>query len=660
MHEAIITSFKSNAEFLHAIFGEQYPFSHVTSFTQDPSNIPSGESGRCWAGGYYKDTPLIADSNQFYTVSLFTPDDSGKANRRKANFKACYVIALDDVKEKLPIDQVMRLPAPSIKLKSSLHSEQWLYLLASPECDAHKIDNLHDGLITNGLAPDGKDPGQKGVTRFLRLPEGVNTKSKRITENGGTAPRCEVIEWRPDRRYNLEQLAEPFGVDLDASRAGKRVDGAAAMPDHPLLHTEGLHVKRVHSNGRYEVRCPWVDEHTGGADNGAAIFTNKDASIGFKCHHGACESRTGGDLLQVIESLDPGFGERLKQWQVMRSFGDVAEPTSATGETLITAPSSPLEALLNKCANGESFNMKKQMIHDKFILKDIAILGQWTVFYAGPNTGKTLLTLWMLQEAIGNGEIDGGKVFYANCDDTYKGGVEKLEIAEQFGFKMLIPNVMDFKSDTLLNTMEAMAEQGEARGVVIVLDTLKKFTDLMDKRISSRFGVIARAFVSAGGSLICLGHVNKHKDGDGKSIYTGTADIRDDADCVYTIEHVGAEEGFCQTTHTVAFECSKSRGAVADKAVFQYIKKKAGIYKDLFNSVRRASRSDAEVAQQAAAEAERRQEDAEIIEKIKTALVNGESAKGTIVKFVCSVSDFSNSKVRTILERYEGRFWSME
>jgi hypothetical protein len=268
----------SNIQFLQAIFGKQYQQAHVTSFIEDPSNIPTGSSGRCWAGGAYKDIQLIPDSNQFYTVSLFKPDEQNKTNRRKANFTACYVIALDDVREKLPIEQVERLPPPSIVLKSSLFSEQWLYLLTEPCTDASKIDNLHDGLISNGLAPDGKDPGQKGITRYLRLPEGCNTKAKRIIENGGTAPICEVVEWYPDRRYTLKQLAEPFVVDLDAPRADKRVDGATTVSDHPLLHTDAINIKKGISPGRFDITCPWVNGHTGGADNGSAVFTNTDGT----------------------------------------------------------------------------------------------------------------------------------------------------------------------------------------------------------------------------------------------------------------------------------------------------------------------------------------------------------------------------------------------
>ena len=328
----------SNVEFLKAIFGESYIYAHVTSFAQDPNNIPNEQRAICWAGDYYKDIQLIQNSNQFYTVSLFSPDERQKSRRRKAHFAGTYVIGLDDVKEKLPIEQVNRLPKPSIILKSSLYSEQWLYILNTPEYDQNRIDNLHDGLIKNGLAPNSKDPGQKGVTRYLRLPEGVNTKGKRIAENGGVAPRCDVTEFHPERRYMLEELAQPFGVDLEVVRADKRIEGAADISDHPILHTDAVHIKSVLSAGRWDVTCPWVEEHTDADDSGSAMFTNSDGTIGFRCHHGNCDHRSGADLLRHIENQSPGFNSKLKNWQVMRELDIVAEPVSFMAATPVQPP----------------------------------------------------------------------------------------------------------------------------------------------------------------------------------------------------------------------------------------------------------------------------------------------------------------------------------
>lgn len=531
-------------------------------------------------------------------------------------------------------------------------------MLETPETNIDLISNLQDGLIASDLVPDHKDTGFKSTTRYLRLPEGCNTKAKRIAENGGTPPRCIVTEFHPERKYCLEDLAEPFAVDLDAVRADKRIDGAAAISDHPLLHTEAIHIKEARSNGRYEIRCPWVNEHTDQADDGCAIFTNSDLSIGFCCHHGSCQEHTGKDLLQYIESQSPGFNEKLKQWQVMREFTAVTPSREfPPGDTILTAES-PSNMLQSFCANGSSNEMKKQMLNDRYIMKDLIIEGQFSVIYAAPSSGKTLLSLWLLTEGIKSGEIDGSDVYYINADDNYKGSVEKLERAEKHGFNMLIPNVNKFKVDTLPSMMTALAEQNQAKGKVILIDTVKAVTDLMDKKLSSQFGKTARSFVSAGGSIIALAHVNKHKGLDGKSIHAGTSDLKDDSDCVFVLELLNESKGFNGLTRTVQFENKKARGNVAQTKAFQYTR--GGSYQELFDSVKIVSKDDVDSTLAAAESAEQESSDADVIEQIKCAITNGEITKTKIESFVVSTSDVSHRRVRNVLSKYEDRLWSVE
>ena len=309
----------TNDEFIKTIFGDDYPYAHVTSFPDDPSNLTNDRRGICWGGGYYHNTYIQPGTNQYYTISTFMGDDNNRSRRRKVLFRCTHVIVADDVVEKLPIANVMRLPHPTFKLETSPGSEQWGWVLNHPETDRAKVENLLDGLVDKGLAPSGKDPGMKGVTRYVRLPEGVNTKASRVLANHGFPPKCNMIEWNPEIRVSLQDLADPFGVDINAERREGRIDGASDIPDHPLLHS-GLTIKEVRSDGRFDIQCPWVDEHTGAADDGAAIFTNDDGSIGFKCHHGACQHRTGKDLLEHIEEIKPGFIAGFDNWKIMRSF----------------------------------------------------------------------------------------------------------------------------------------------------------------------------------------------------------------------------------------------------------------------------------------------------------------------------------------------------
>lgn len=309
----------TNKEFLTALFETELDWVHVTDFAHDPSNIPDGQQLRAWMGDYYSRYTMSPGTNQYFTISLFYADDKQKARRRKALFRSTPVIVLDDVREKLPIEEANRLPKPTWILESSDGSEQWGYKLDVPETDRGRVENLLDGLVSQGLAPQGKDPGMKGVTRYVRLPEGINNKANKLVD--GQPFKCRITEWNPERTVSLAALAEPFAVNLDAPRREGRIDGAASVSDHPLLEVIDLiHIKEERSDGRFDISCPWVEEHTGAADNGTAIFTNSDGTIGFKCHHGVCEQRTGGDLLRLVEESAPGFGNKLKAWQLKRSF----------------------------------------------------------------------------------------------------------------------------------------------------------------------------------------------------------------------------------------------------------------------------------------------------------------------------------------------------
>lgn len=316
----------TNHEFLSAIFGQDLAWCHVTDFPYDPGNIPKDKHLIAWKGDYYSRYNLKPGTNQYFTISTFYADNEQQARRRKALYRHTPCIVLDDVKEKLSMDEVSKLPSPSWILETSLGSEQWGYILDQPCTDRSQVENLLDGLVANGLAPQGRDPGMKGVTRYVRLPEGTNNKAAKLVN--GQPFKCHMVSWQPFSTVTLEQLAAPFSVDLNAVRREARVDGATDVSDHPLVNIPDIiHIKEIRSDGRFDVTCPWVTDHTGGDDSGSAVFTNGDNSIGFKCHHGNCQSRTGADLLRYIEGASPGFREKFESWKIVQSFADVSSVT---------------------------------------------------------------------------------------------------------------------------------------------------------------------------------------------------------------------------------------------------------------------------------------------------------------------------------------------
>jgi archaellum biogenesis ATPase FlaH len=314
----------------------------------------------------------------------------------------------------------------------------------------------------------------------------------------------------------------------------------------------------------------------------------------------------------------------------------------------------PLSVLKSFSATGMSQILKENMLADVFVMKDIAILGQWTTLYAAPSTGKTLLTLWMLKEQIDAGVLDASKVFYVNVDDNYRGAVEKIEIAEKFGMQMLAPNINRFNQRDLLSMIRNFAATDESRDVVIVLDTLKKFTDLMDKTASSAFGDVAREFVLAGGTLICLAHPNKHKDAEGKSIAGGTSDITDDSDCVFIIDKVSISKEFMAETHTVEFTNKKARGDVASTASFSYEKTVGLPYSTLLDSVKSLNLNDLDEIKNKAASDKQFEEDKEVIESVIVTIKSGITAKNQIIKDVVAATSAGHKETGRVLERWTG------
>lgn len=361
----------SNKEFVEALFGEDAPWCHVTDFPYDPINIPKDKHLIAWKGDYFSRYQLQPNTNQYFTISCFYADDQQQARRRKALFRHTPVIVLDDVKEKLSMTEVNKLPKPAWVLESSVGSEQWGYILNTPCTDRGRVENLLDGLVANGLAPDGRDPGMKGVTRYLRLPEGINNKASKLVD--GQPFKCRMLLWQPFNRVTLEELASPFAVDLDAARRESRVDGAADVSDHPLINIpETIHIKEVRSDGRFDIRCPWVNDHTGQDDSGSAVFTNTDGTIGFKCHHGNCQGRTGTDLLRYIENESPGFNSKLKNWQVIRELDKVANPISFMSPIPVATSATQTPRHDTNVEGPASENVKNNSVNEVSFLAPIA------------------------------------------------------------------------------------------------------------------------------------------------------------------------------------------------------------------------------------------------------------------------------------------------
>ena len=358
-------------------------------------------------------------------------------------------------------------------------------------------------------------------------------------------------------------------------------------------------------------------------------------------------------LEKMVEDWNKEESEGKRQPTSIVDKKETVIRTHYTGPPYTKEPT-PLERLTQYSITGQSKNLRKQMLDDQFVLKDMAIMGQWTTIYGAPNSGKTLITNWLLRESILSESIDGELVFYINADDNYRGLVEKIELAENWGMHMIAPHHKHFTVDQGPELLAEMADDGSARGAVVILDTLKKFTDLMDKRVASQFGVAARGFVSAGGTLIALAHTNKHAGADGKSIYSGTSDIVDDSDCCFIIDKISVDERFDAKTHTIEYTNIKARGDVSSKVGFTYEKSPGQEYTALLDSVKRVDEHCLKEIKGKAKIQAALEEDAEIIQIILALIKDGTFTKAKIIKDAHEISGESTARVKKVLERCTG------
>ena len=297
---------------------------------------------------------------------------------------------------------------------------------------------------------------------------------------------------------------------------------------------------------------------------------------------------------------------------------------------------------------GKSLELEKMAVNQIMLLGDLAIMGQLTVLYAAPNVGKTLLVIYFLLEAIREGRVKASNVYYINVDDNLDGLLQKLRLAEEAGFHMLADGYQGFKVKLFVQLIEELIKTNQAAGVVIILDTLKKFTNLMDKSRVSQFTQLCRRSVMKGGTMIVLAHTNKHPGADGKPIYAGTSDVVDDFDCAYTLTPL--TESAPGGDKVVVFDNIKRRGNVVQRAAYSYSTKEDQSYDALVASVQPVN--DAHMLQ--VKQVEQTVSDTLVIDAIAACIRQGFNKKMALAQEAADRAGVSKRKAMQVLEAYTG------
>jgi hypothetical protein len=309
-------------------------------------------------------------------------------------------------------------------------------------------------------------------------------------------------------------------------------------------------------------------------------------------------------------------------------------------------PTSP-NALAKYSLLGSAARLEELALDLKPLLGSICLMGEATVWFGKYGLGKTLFFLHLLMEAVTNGRIRAGDVYYINADDSAQGLAQKVRLCEEYGIHVLSPGHKGFRANMLMEKMTELILADQARGAFVILDTLKKYVDPMSKTATRGFTEVVREFVLRGGTVLALAHTNKRLGPDGKPVPEGTADILNDFDCAYLLDHGGEVKG--TNEKVVVFTREKSRGPTALTATYAYDPDPHLSYTERLCTIREVS-DDHDCAAAPISE-----EEADIIEAIEMCIMHGPVTKMDIARTTAkSLRHVSARAALNVLEKFTG------
>jgi len=298
----------TNKAFVAAIF---------TSLPDGALPVITGKAGDPQTGGWTAysaaDVERVcgSDRNTYFNCASFMPGEDGTIAARKDSAAAYHALVLDDVGTKVDRNLLGTI-TPTWELETSPGNFQLGFKLNPPLCDAAEVDRFQQKIAAAGLT----DKGAMGMARWARLPNGINGKPK--YEADGKPFSCRLHGWNPDAAYTASNLLEALVPVSHAdsqkpavakaqtrNRSKAEIDNNVYIPraaENPVLAAfkeQGLY-KRAMADGKHEVTCPWVHEHTDQLDTGAAYFEPGGTypTGGFCCQHSHKDKYHIGQVLE--------------------------------------------------------------------------------------------------------------------------------------------------------------------------------------------------------------------------------------------------------------------------------------------------------------------------------------------------------------------------
>lgn len=265
---------------------------------------------------------------------------------------------------------------------------------------------------------------------------------------------------------------------------------------------------------------------------------------------------------------------------------------------------------------------------------------KWNVLIGEPGSGKTALAI----QAAADITAQGFDVLYFNLDAGAADLKHYQQHAEKHGYTLLAAMDVGQSDEQLAELLEMHKEDADLSNTVFFLDTLKKFTDPLNKAVCKPFYRSLRKLTMQGGTVVCLGHTNKYRDDDGKLIYEGSGDLKSDSDVMALLYQVKNDDG----SMSISTEFEKGRALVQRNTFHLSAEREvslAGEWRDV--------REESQQGKQEAA-------DRPVIDFIRDKLW-GKPLNQSEVVSLCSASGMGGRRsILRILKGYDGRYWQSQ
>jgi len=196
---------------------------------------------------------------------------------------------------------------------------------------------------------------------------------------------------------------------------------------------------------------------------------------------------------------------------------------------------------------------------EEWLYPDLVIAGHILVIIAMSGGGKTT---FLFNEVVPYIVRMGRKVFYVDADSPSSEHKTMKIHADKVGFTLINPTVnVGTGIDSFVRKLSAMVDSGvDLSGHVFIFDTLKKFTDLMNKSAVKDFFSLCRTMNSRGATCVFAAHANKYRDKEENLIPEGVGDVKNDADDLILFEREKKYNGINVTTVVDIDKGAKTRG----------------------------------------------------------------------------------------------------